>query len=624
MKLFRRLSGGAAAAVTAGLLLAACGGAKSTTSSTTPSSASASSSTTVSASARVKGGTATWAIPAGQVPNFILPFMGLTYFSTTNISQFQQLMFRPLYWFGKDGKPLVNESLSLAQLPVWSGGGKTVTVKLKPYKWSNGKAVTATDVLFWQHMVTEEKANWAAYVPGNYPDNVVSTKALNATTVQFTLNKAYNHTWFLYNELSQITPMPEAWDITHMGAKPGSGGCAASASKCGPVYRFLTAQSKDVHTYATNPLWKIVDGPWKLSQYQTTGYSVFVPNPDYSGPVKPSLSKFIEEPFTTESSEYNDVTSGRGPDVGYLPFADLPQKSRLASLGYTLAPWAPWEVNYFPLNFNNPTVGPIFRQLYVRHALQTLMDQKGVIQSIYHGFAFPTYGPVPVVPRNPFASPFEKKNHFPFSVAKAKGLITSHGWTIEHGVATCTSPGSGSHNCGPGVKAGATMNFDLQYESGVPEIDQSMKTYKSNAAQAGIVIHLSEAPFDTVVANSAPCKVGPKCTWEMENWGAGWIYAPDYYPTGGEIFACGAGSNSGSYCDKTNDANIQATHLAKPSQAQAALDRYQNYLVEQAPVIWQPLPYFQLTLIRSNLKGVTPQNPFTTITPAYWYYTKKK
>ena len=25
-------------------------------------------------------------------------------------------------------------------------------------------------------------------------------------------------------------------------------------------------------TFATNPLWQVVDGPWKLSQFQSSGY----------------------------------------------------------------------------------------------------------------------------------------------------------------------------------------------------------------------------------------------------------------------------------------------------------------------------------------------------------------
>ena len=47
------------------------------------------------------GGTATWAELPGSPPNFIFPFDPPGLFSVPNISQFQYLMYRPLYWFGQ-------------------------------------------------------------------------------------------------------------------------------------------------------------------------------------------------------------------------------------------------------------------------------------------------------------------------------------------------------------------------------------------------------------------------------------------------------------------------------------------------------------------------------------------
>ena len=31
------------------------------------------------------------------------------------------------------------------------------------------------------------------------------------------------------------------------------------------VLSYLESQAKDLKTYATNPLWQTVDGPWKLT-----------------------------------------------------------------------------------------------------------------------------------------------------------------------------------------------------------------------------------------------------------------------------------------------------------------------------------------------------------------------
>src|SRR5438309_7742077 len=87
--------------------------------------------------ARLTGGTATFAELPDAKPNYIFPLTSGGYFSVANLSQFQFLMFRPLYWFGQDGKVALNSSLSLANEPVHTDGGKTVTRKLKGWNWSD-------------------------------------------------------------------------------------------------------------------------------------------------------------------------------------------------------------------------------------------------------------------------------------------------------------------------------------------------------------------------------------------------------------------------------------------------------------------------------------------------------
>ena len=59
------------------------------------------------------------------------------------------------------------------------------------------------------------------------------------------------------------------------------------------IFKYLTAQAKSVSTYTTNPLWQIVDGPYKLSQYNTTtGAFTMVPNKTYGGPHVTPMSNF--------------------------------------------------------------------------------------------------------------------------------------------------------------------------------------------------------------------------------------------------------------------------------------------------------------------------------------------
>ena len=213
--------GAAVVAALGAILLAVAGGAVG---SNTASSSAAAKQT------KVAGGTAYFAEGAQAVPNYIFPFMSLAYFSVTNISDLQQLMYRPLYWFGQGSSPGINPSLSLAALPTYSDGGRKITIHMKPYKWSNGETVTAQDTVFFMNMDKVEKQNWAGYAPGTMPDDVKSVIATNPTTLVFTLTGPANSNWFTYNELSQITPIPMAWDVSKAGEKAGSESCGKAAA----------------------------------------------------------------------------------------------------------------------------------------------------------------------------------------------------------------------------------------------------------------------------------------------------------------------------------------------------------------------------------------------------------
>jgi peptide/nickel transport system substrate-binding protein len=63
-----------------------------------------------------------------------------------------------------------------------------------------------------------------------------------------------------------------------------------------------------------------------------------------------------------------------------------------------------------------------------------------------------------------------------------------------------------------------------------------------------------------------------------------------------------------------NDANINKTHTVSGT---AVLATYENYLATQLPVVWQPDPDFQISEIKSGLKGVT-QSSLLNYTPENW------
>jgi peptide/nickel transport system substrate-binding protein len=575
---------------------------------------------------KVTGGTATWALQPSSSPNYIFPFSSSTYFSSVNAQEFQYLMYRPLYWFGNGASPTLNTGLSLANPPAYNG--KLVTITMKGWKWSNGETVSAQDLLFWIHMMQAVGAqDWGDYVPGLFPSNITDAKAVSANTLTMMMNKAYNPDWFTDNELSQLTPMPLAWDRTAAGPSD----CVTKVSDCAKVYSYLDSQSKALATWVNSPLWSIVDGPWKLASFNADGHSTFVPNPSYSGPVKPTLAKFEEVPFTTESAEYNVLQAaaaggGQKLDVGYLPTTDAPTKPADATVGtnplngYTLAPLIQWAINYFPVNLQSTTGnGPVNRQLYFRQALQYLMNQQAIINGPLHGYGAYTVGPVGTYPATAYLSAQGKQGDpFPFNVAKAKQLLTSHGWNVvPNGVTTCQDPTL----CGPGISKGHQLVFNLPYATGINWIDSEMSQLQSNASLVGIKLNLEPKPFNQVTAIGAPnCVVAhTSCNWDMVNWGGGWSFVPDYYPSGETLFESGSGANSGGYSDTQNDSLINQTLT---SHSLTALFNWQNYLSAQVPMVWQPNGAYALYEVSDNLRGVLPQSTTGNLNPEDWYFAQ--
>jgi peptide/nickel transport system substrate-binding protein len=626
-----------AATGTAALLavgIAACSSSSSSstppTSSPTSSSSASSSPSSSPAGSKVAGGTATVALPAGVTLSYIFPYTPLTNANEYNAEGFQMLLYRPLYMFGDNGNSVtINYPLSLANEPTYSADGKTVTISMKGWKWSNGETVSANDVIFWLNMMNAEPANYYGFVPGLLPQNLASYSATGPDTVTLKLKSAVSSVWFTYNQLAEITPMPMAWDVTKAGAAQGSGGCTTDTAKdkwakCTAVYNFLAAQAKSANTYASNPVWAVVNGPWKLSSFSTSGTVTFVPNPAYSGSPKPSLAEVKYLPYTDDSTEYTALKTG-GVNVGYIPAQDLPQKPGSQILpstnplgsGYTLAPSYADGIQYFLINFNNPTIGPAFKQLYVRQAIQELVDQNGMVTAIDRGYGYPTTGGVPNQPSSQWIPSIQGANGgqgpYAFSITSAKSLLTSHGWSEVGGVMTCQA----AAKCGPGVTSGTQLKLTMDYATGIAAFQQEVQVFKSDAEQAGISVSLVPQSFNAIIGETTPCKPGPKCTWDILNFG-GWNFnGPGFEPTGEPLFQTGASSNSGSYSDPTEDKLINETHT---SSSLSVFTQYATYTAQQLPFIWMPNAY-TVAAVSSTLANVG-FNPLFTFLPEYWYFTK--
>jgi peptide/nickel transport system substrate-binding protein len=618
----RRVLAACCAAAGIAALVAACG----------PASGAASGGSPVSQS---DTSTVTYAMQPGGQASYAFPFISVAQaaqFSVYNVNDFQYLMYRPLYWFGTGVNPYLNSQLSLAEPPSYSG--HTVTITLKPnYKWSNGESVDAQDVVFWMNMMFAESTSqtnaWIGTTPDGLPGDVTNVRAVSKYVVTMDITSPqYSETWFTNNELSQITPLPTAWDRTATGASD----CVTDVNSCNAVYEYLNSQSSDLASYGTTgSLWQVVDGPWRVKSLDSSGNLTLLFNTRYSGPVAPHhITRLVEVPFTTESAEYNvlqDPVGSQTLDVGYLPTVDAPVPPPGANVGpnpsslsdYGLTAVYPWEISYYPYNFNNPAAGPIFSQLYFRQAFQYLVDQEGVINGPMHGYGKVITGPVATYPQTSYLSPALAKDGDPWTlnIPAAERLLKDHGW-VSQGAGkplVCGNPGNGPTQCGPGVTAGAALNFTLMYATGIDYMESSARELASNASLAGIQINLDPEPFNTVTGDAFD---PTNTSWQLAEWGS-WTYDPDYLPTGETLFLGGSANNAGNYNNAQNNSDIGATLQARtPSQFDTAMYTWENYLSGQLPVVYMP----NAATLVETIKGldIGPQNSALMITPEMWFY----
>jgi peptide/nickel transport system substrate-binding protein len=574
-----------------------------------------------------RGGTVTWACAPGFPPAVIFPFTPAERAGMRNIVEFQALMYRTLYFFGSNGKPEVDYNNSIGEEPIWSEDGLTVTVKVKPWKWSNGETLCADNVLFWVNLMKVKGNRYCEYVPGYFPDNCVEYGKRDEQTCYFTFDRKYSKKWVLMNQLSTITPLPKAWDRTAEGPANASGDLADVEA----VYEYLMAEQGD-HVeegnehrtrWAESPIWSIVSGPWRLKSYTIDGVVTFVPNEHYSGPNKPYLDEFRQIPTFSDEEQYKMLEEGNTIQVGYLPLSlateptDDPAVGGANPLGerYKLIPQVAFVIRYTSLNYNNPAIpGKLFKQTYLRQALQSCLDQDTAARDIYQGYAYRQNGPLPLLPKTDLVSPRQRGRAWPlpFDPSHAKRLLEANGWDCSQTPAVCVD----AAKAGEGIPEGTRLSLLMRYVEGRPALTRLMQMWKRDAARAGIELRLEEVYGSILVAEDAPCEPSEDtpCLWEMCCWNGGWLY---HYPSGEITFKTGAGGNFGFYSDPKADELIDKSVTTDDLEA---LYEYQDYIAEQAPVIFNPNFPVRLFEVDKNLRGFEPINPFGMINPENWYY----
>jgi peptide/nickel transport system substrate-binding protein len=579
------------------------------------------------------GGTITQGQLTGQTPTYIFPIVPGANTSTGTISLLTSL-FMPLYAGPSGAIPKVNEGLSAANPPIFSDGNRTVTIPIKPgLKWSNGAPLDANDVVFWfdllQAAIKESPANWGQFSPGLMPQNVKSISTKGKYDVVMHLTGPYNPGFFLYNNLqdtNNVYPLPStAWNIAAAGG-PHLTNWQNNPAVDKKIYDYLNKQGGAVAGFGTNPLWKVVDGPFKLTSFSATNSSyTLVPNSSYGGSPKPIMSQVQVQTFTGFTAELDAVRSGSLDIAVGIDPSQLAEAPALKSQGIDIFGGPAWGWFGGIINFKDKTndFNNVISQAYVRQAIDALIDEPAIIKGVYKGAAVPQYAQVPSSPSSPYAPKSASTPPFPYNPKTAVAILKAHGWkVVPGGRTTCIKPGTSSNECGAGIPAGTPIAFVWANQPEAVSTTGALESevVASQARQAaGIDITLQTKTFNFLASNyndQNPAAAKYTNDWGVNNLGGTFT---DFYPTAEGIWNPGAGFNFGDYNDpKANSLMNASVHSGSPNAVKVET----TYIQTHPPVLFMPARDYLLAVNTTKVAG--PPDGWTAMTqeqwfPQYWY-----
>jgi len=594
------------------------------------------------------GSTLNVALPVGSNPTSTFPFYSAAQCTTTNID-YWNLEVRPGYWFGL-GKS-VSEQPALSVLNpatiAASGANTNIDFTVKGWKWSNGtstRTMTAQDVAFFLNMdKAQSKGGLQSFcgdAPGfGFPDQVVSVSypgGLSGSSVHIVMKGHASKLWLLYNELSQIVPLDPTWDRTGGGPSTCStepfAAVTTTGDACNAVFTYLSGLQ------INDPLWSWSDGPYRQTQAEYSsgvpdGNNIQVANSDYSGPVAAhAVQTIVYKPYTDIAPEISDLQSNKldfgavdTTDVSKSPGPGLAGHNLLPNMGgYKVEGGVTFGVFYWMFNFDNahstyhtkgspPPWARLNGNAYFRGALQSSENQATVIAHVENGYGVDTFSAIPTYPKNSFNAGV--KNPYPFSTKTGKAVMKAHGWNTKVFPAVCVKS-----NCaqpgGPAIPKGTKATEIVLVPSGVPSV-KTQTLDEAASIKAGSDIQITPK-FELANTVQNAC-FGGTAPWEICGYG-GWIYAPDYYPSGEVLFAAGSGSNSGGYVSSEMNQLISATttngSLALNAKDPKFHTSFAQFSATNLPFLWQPTPT-TFGEQAASIVGAQAPNPLGDFNPEY-------
>ncbi len=320
-------------------------------------------------------------------------------------------------------------------MPERSADGKTVTVKVRDdVTFHDGSALTSKDVAFTYSAILDPDS---ASPMATTLDTLESAKALDATTVEFKLNRAD----------------PAFYDKLQIGIVPAA-----------------ALEGEDIKTAAFNRK-PIGTGPYIIKEFQPGGRIVMESNPAYFRG-EPKIKRIVETAVADENARVALLEKGTIDAAGIVP--KLAERVR-DNGNYNVFEVRTADARVAAL----PNRDPVLRDPAVRRALSYAVDRQKIVDSALAGAGEPAYGPI--MKGHWAYSPAAER---PFDPAQAGRLLDAAGWK-RSGDATRT-------------KGAKKLSFTLMYPSNDSVRKDVALAFTSQMKDIGVDVKLDGLTFDVI------------------------------------------------------------------------------------------------------------------------------
>ena len=357
-----------------------------------------------------------------------------------------------------------------------SPDGKTYTIKLrKGIKWSDGKPITADDVVFtWKDIIFAGLGDTSLRDSLYIDDKLPTVSKIDNYTVEFTTPKPYAP--FIRTLTQSIAPK-------HYFEKAVKAGNSTFES-------FLSTTTK--------PEDMVTSGAFKLKEYVPAQRVVYERNPNYykintKGEKLPYLDKLVylivadlnNEVLKFEAKEL-DVINLQGSKVARYKTLEPHSDFKLYNLGPTTS------TMYLSFNMNNrknskgkyyvnPKKQKWFNDINFRTAVDYAIDRQNIVFNIANGIGSPLYTP------ESLNSIYLNKNlpAYPKNLNKSKELLKKSGFYIKDKKLY--------------DKYGNRVEFDLYTNAGNTEREAIGVMVKQDLEELGMKVNFKPIEFNSLV-----------------------------------------------------------------------------------------------------------------------------